>query len=86
MKMFPPIMHNIIEFAIDKAFDEKEYSNIIEFSEEEKGTMANKLKEFSKDDGPFKYLFENISKKIEFSNIDKQEQETEERISLYYKK
>lgn len=67
MKILPPVMHNIIEFAIDKAFDEKEYSNIIEFSEEEKGTMANKLKEFSKDDGPFKYLFENISKNIEFS-------------------
>lgn len=86
MKMFPPVMHNIIEFTIDKAFDEKEYSNIIEFSEEEKGTMANKLKEFSKEDGPFKYLFKNISENIEFSKTNNQEQETEERISLYYKK
>ena len=34
IKMFPPVMHKIIEFTIDKAFDEKEYSNIIEFSED----------------------------------------------------
>ena len=67
MKMFPPVMHNIIEFAINKAFDEKEYSNIIEFSAEEKGTMANKLKEFSKEDGPFKHLFENYINNNEFS-------------------
>ncbi|WP_349763635.1 hypothetical protein [Fusobacterium sp. SYSU M8D902] len=67
MKMFPPVMHNIIEFAINKAFDEKEYSNIIEFSEEEKGTMANKLKEFSKGDGPFKHLFENYINNNDFS-------------------
>lgn len=85
MKMFPPVMHNIIEFAIDKAFDEKEYSNIIEFSEEEKGTMANKLKEFSNAEGPFKHLFDNFYNK-EFSNeIENKNIETKERIAAYYK-
>lgn len=85
LSMFPPVMHNIIEFAINKAFDEKEYSNIIEFSEEEKGTMANKLKEFSNAEGPFKHLFDNFYNK-EFSNeIENKNIETKERIAAYYK-
>lgn len=78
IKMFPPVMHSIIEFAIDKAFDEQEYSNIIEFSEEEKGTMANKLKEFSKENGPFAHLFKNISSGIEFSEDKDPVQEAKE--------
>lgn len=78
IKMFPPVMHSIIEFAIDKAFDEKEYSNMIEFSEEEKGTMANKLKEFSKENGPFAHLFKNISNGIEFSEEKDPVQEAKE--------
>lgn len=87
IKMFPPVMHKIIEFAIDKAFDEKEYSNVIEFSEEEKGTMANKLKEFSKENGPFAYLFKNISSGIEFSQSQNiEEQEIKDRVSAYFKK
>lgn len=86
IKMFPPVMHKIIEFAIDKAFDEKEYSNIIEFSEEEKGTMANKLKEFSNSDGPFAHLFKNISSGIEFSANTKEETNAKDRISAYYKR
>lgn len=87
IKMFPPVMHKIIEFAIDKAFDEKEYSNVIEFSEEEKGTMANKLKEFSKEDGPFAHLFKNISNGIEFSQSQNiEEQEIKDRVSAYFKK
>ena len=85
--MFPPVMHKIIEFTIDKAFDEKEYSNIIEFSEEEKGTIANKLKEFSKENGPFAHLFKNISSGIEFSQSQNiEEQEIKDRVSAYFKK
>lgn len=87
IKMFPPVMHSIIEFAIDKAFDEKEYSNIVEFSEEEKGTMANKLKEFAKGNGPFAHLFKNISSGIEFSQSQNiEEQEIKDRVSAYFKK
>lgn len=70
IKMFPPVLHSLLEFSIDKAFEEQEYSKIIEFSENEKSTMADKLKEFSKEENPFKQLFENISKKIEFSNTE----------------
>ena len=86
VKMFPPVMHKIIEFAIDKAFDEKEYSNMIEFSEEEKGTMANKLKEFAKGNGPFEHLFKNISSGIEFSDNTEEETNAKDRIAAYYKK
>ena len=86
IKMFPPVMHSFIEFGIDKAFDEKEYSNIIEFSEGKKGTIANMLKEFSKEDGPFEHLFKNISKGIEFSANTEEETNTKERISAYYTK
>lgn len=67
ISMFPPVMKNVMEFAIDKAFEEEEYSKIIEFSETEKSTMADKLKEFSKEESPFKHLFENIIKNKEFS-------------------
>lgn len=83
IKMFPPVMHSIIEFAIDKAFDEKEYSNMIEFSEEEKGTMANKLKEFAKGNGPFEHLFKNISSGIEFSEEKDPVQEAKELAEIF---
>lgn len=86
IKMFPPVMHSFIEFGIDKAFDEKEYSNMIEFSEGKKGTIANMLKEFSKEDGPFAHLFKNISSGIEFSANTEEEINTKERISTYYTK
>lgn len=76
--MFPPVMHSFIEFGIDKAFDEKEYSNIIEFSEGKKGTIANMLKDFSKEDGPFAHLFKNISSGIEFSEDKDPVQEAKE--------
>lgn len=78
IKMFPPVMHSFIEFGIDKAFDEKEYSNMIEFSEGKKGTIANMLKEFSKEDGPFAHLFKNISSGIEFSEDKDPVQEAKE--------
>lgn len=81
--MFPPVMHSFIEFGIDKAFDEKEYSNIIEFSEGKKGTIANMLKEFSKEDGPFAHLFKNISSGIEFSE-NKENEDIDKRIGGYY--
>lgn len=78
IKMFPPVTHLFVEFAIDKAFDEKEYSNIIEFSEGKKGTIANMLKDFSKEDGPFAHLFKNISSGIEFSEDKDPVQEAKE--------
>ena len=65
--IFPPVMHKILEFAIDKAYEEQEYNNIIEFSETEKVSMAVKMKEFSTEDSPFKKLFENITENKEFS-------------------
>lgn len=83
IKMFPPVMHKIIEFTIDKAFDEKEYSNMIEFSEEEKRTMADKLKEFSKEDGPFAHLFKNYSNNIEFSEDKDPIQEAKELAEIF---
>lgn len=83
VKMFPPVVYKIIEFAIDKAFDEKEYSNMIEFSEEEKGTMANKLKEFSTGDNPFKNLFIKHYENIEFS--EEKNENVENRINSYFK-
>lgn len=66
--LFPPVMHKILEFAIDKAYEEQEYSNIIEFSETEKVSMAAKMKEFSAEDSPFKKLFENITENKEFTS------------------
>lgn len=83
IKMFPPVMHSFIEFGIDKAFDEKEYSNMIEFSEGKKGTIANMLKEFSKEDGPFAHLFKNYSNNIEFSEEKDPVQEAKELASLF---
>ncbi|MDO5788168.1 MAG: hypothetical protein Q4P79_01795 [Fusobacterium sp.] len=83
IKMFPPVIHSFIEFGIDKAFDEKEYSNMIEFSEGKKGTIANMLKEFSKEDGPFKHLFENISSGIEFSEDGNED--VNNRVATYFK-
>ncbi|WP_270851450.1 hypothetical protein [Fusobacterium varium] len=66
--LFPPVIHKILEFAIDKAYEEQEYSNIIEFSETEKVSMAAKMKEFSAEDSPFKKLFENITENKEFTS------------------
>nr|DAL25058.1 MAG TPA_asm: hypothetical protein [Caudoviricetes sp.] len=83
IKMFPPVMHSFIEFGIDKAFDEKEYSNMIEFSEGKKGTIANMLKEFSKEDGPFAHLFKNISSGIEFSEDKDPIQEAKELAEIF---
>ena len=86
ISMFPPVMKNVMEFAIDKAFDEAEYSKIIEFSETEKSTMADKLKEFAEGDSPFKHLFENITKTAEFNNSSGEEtpQEKAKRIANLY--
>ena len=87
IKMFPPVMHKILEFAIDKAYEESEYTNIIEFSEDDKTSMATKLKEFSQKETPFKELFKNVTSKIEFSeeeNKEKSEEEIKIRIGGYY--
>lgn len=83
ISMFPPVMKNVMEFAIDKAFEEAEYSKMIEFSETEKSTMADKLKEFAEGDSPFKHLFENITKTAEFTEENK-EKDTKTRIGGYY--
>ena len=78
-------MQGLLEFAIDKAFEEEEYSRMIEFSETEKSTMADKLKEFSKEESPFKHLFENITKNAEFAEENKdEEKDTRTRIGGYY--
>ena len=85
ISMFPPVMKNLMEFAIDKAFEEQEYSKVIEFSETEKSTMAEKLKEFAKEESPFKDLFKQITENIEFSEENKnQEANIKDRIGGYY--
>lgn len=86
ISMFPPVMKNLMEFAIDKAFEETEYSKMIEFSETEKSTMADKLKEFAKEESPFKHLFESITKNIEFNKGSSEEtpQERAKRIANLY--
>lgn len=85
VSMFPPVLHKLLEFAVDKAYEEAEYSNIIEFSENEKASMATKLKEFSEGESPFKELFKNYTDSKEFS--DKKEEspiEKAKRIAALY--
>lgn len=86
VSMFPPVMKPLMEFAIDKAFEEEEYSKIIEFSEEEKMSMADKLKEFSQGESPFKELFKNITGTMEFNreNIEETPQEKAKRVASLY--
>ena len=67
VSMFPPVLHKLLEFAVDKAYEESEYSNIIEFSEDDKTSMATKLKEFSEGESPFKELFKNYTESKEFN-------------------
>lgn len=85
VSMFPPVLHKMLEFAINKAYEEAEYSNIIEFSENEKASMATKLKEFSEGESPFKELFKKYTDSKEFS--DKKEEspiEKAKRIAALY--
>lgn len=85
VSMFPPVLHKLLEFAVDKAYEETEYTNIIEFSENEKASMATKLKEFSEGKSPFKELFKNYTDSKEFS--DKKEEspiEKAKRIAALY--
>ena len=86
VSMFPPVMKPLMEFAIDKAFEEEEYSKIIEFSEEEKMSMADKLKEFSQGESPFKELFKNITGTMEFNreNTEETPQEKAKRVASLY--
>ena len=83
--MFPPVLHKLLEFAVDKAYEESEYSNIIEFSEDDKTSMATKLKEFSEGESPFKELFKNYTESKEF-NKDTEETPAEKakRIAELY--
>lgn len=85
VSMFPPVLHKMLEFAVDKAYAESEYSNIIEFSEDDKTSMATKLKEFSEGESPFKELFKKYTDSKEFS--DKKEEspiEKAKRIAALY--
>ena len=85
VSMFPPIMHKMLEFAVDKAYEETEYTNIIEFSEDDKTSMATKLKEFSEGESPFKELFKNYTESKEFSEITTTETtDVDKRIGGYY--
>lgn len=85
VSMFPPVLHKLLEFAVDKAYEESEYSNIIEFSEDDKTSMATKLKEFSEGESPFKELFKNYTESKEF-NKDTEETPAEKakRIAELY--
>ena len=85
VSMFPPVLHRMLEFAINKAYEESEYSNIIEFSEDDKASMATKLKEFSEGESPFKELFKKYTDSKEF-NKDTEETPTEKakRIAELY--
>ena len=85
VSMFPPVLHKLLEFAVDKAYEETEYTNIIEFSENEKASMATKLKEFSEGESPFKELFKNYTESKEF-NKDTEETPAEKakRIAELY--
>lgn len=85
VSMFPPVLHKMLEFAINKAYEEAEYSNIIEFSENEKASMATKLKEFSEGESPFKELFKNYTESKEFSETTTAETtDVDKRIGGYY--
>ncbi|WP_339008562.1 hypothetical protein LIY46_04255 [Fusobacterium varium] len=67
ISMFPPVLHKVLEFAVDKAYEEEEYNHIIEFSETDKSSIAAVLKEFSDKDSPFEKLFKNVIDGKEFS-------------------
>ena len=85
VSMFPPVLHKMLEFAVDKAYEEAEYSNIIEFSENDKTSMATKLKEFSEGESPFKELFKNYTESKEFSETTTTETtDIDKRIGGYY--
>lgn len=85
VSMFPPVLHKMLEFAINKAYEEAEYSNIIEFSENEKASMATKLKEFSEGESPFKELFKNYTESKEFNkDIEETPVEKAKRIAELY--
>ena len=85
VSMFPPVLHKMLEFAINKAYEEAEYSNIIEFSENEKASMATKLKEFSEGESPFKELFKNYTESKEFNkDIEETPAEKAKRIAELY--
>lgn len=85
VSMFPPVLHKLLEFAVDKAYEEVEYSNIIEFSEDDKTSMATKLKEFSEGESPFKELFKNYTDSKEFNkDIEETPAEKAKRIAELY--
>ena len=85
VSMFPPVLHKLLEFAVDKAYEETEYTNIIEFSEDDKTSMASKLKDFSQGESPFKELFKNYTESKEFSETTTSETtDVDKRIGGYY--
>lgn len=62
INLFPPTMKQFAEFCVIQAFEEKNYGNIIEFSAENKKTMAEFIKESITTGGPFAHLMQEFSK------------------------
>ncbi|WP_319372181.1 hypothetical protein [uncultured Ilyobacter sp.] len=62
--LVPPAIRGIMEFAVDQAFSEENYENIIEFSEDEKTPMKDHLMKMAEEGGPFRHLFKEFSKGI----------------------
>lgn len=62
VNLFPPTMKQFAEFCVTQAFDEKNYDNIIEFSADNKKSMAEFIKESITTGGPFAHLMQEFSK------------------------
>ncbi len=62
INLFPPTMKQFAEFCVIQAFEEKNYGNIIEFSAENKKSMAEFIKESITTGGPFAHLMQEFSK------------------------
>lgn len=62
VNLFPPTMKQFAEFCVTQAFDEKNYGTIIEFSEDNKQSMAEFIKETITTGGPFAHLMQEFSK------------------------
>lgn len=62
VNLFPPTMKQFAEFCVTQAFDEKNYENIIEFSADNKKSMAEFIKESITTGGPFAHLMQEFSK------------------------
>ena len=85
--LVPPSMKGVMEFAVDQAFEGEKYEEIIEFSEEEKTTMKDHLEKMAENGGPFKHLFKEFNKEIDFEGKEfNQKPKTADEISAAAKK